>query len=88
MVGGRAIPPDEESSIIMHILPKEMKEKVIYDHIDTFANDPEKLKVWVRETVKKYQLWKLGHGQTHHLGNGDDEDREEDEGMTQEIMSI
>ena len=70
----------------MRLLPKQMKEKVIFDHLDSSNDNPEKLKDWARETVKKWNVWKLGDGV--NMLDHENAKNEDDELFQAEIMNL
>ena len=57
--GGVALPPDKKVGAIMRILPKEVKERVMWDH-PQFLESPEALRRWLKEKTK--QLTKGSYG--------------------------
>jgi len=61
-IGGRQLIPEEESGIIMRILPRVLREKCILDHFESFNDQPDKLIRWAKSVVKTTQIWKTGEG--------------------------
>lgn len=81
--GGRRSGNEEEASIVMQMLPRTMREKVLYDYEEAFLENPAKLKTWAKNTPKKWSVWKLSESGARIL-----EDRkEEDDEFRSEIIN-
>jgi hypothetical protein len=70
-VGGVSLPPDKKVGAIMRILPKEVKERIMWDH-PQFLESPEALRKWLKEKTK--QLTKGSYGPSRRGVNLLDED--------------
>ena len=59
-VGGRVISPEEESGILMRMLPADIRQRATFEFRNGLHADPDKIREWAKNTVRLLQVWNAG----------------------------